>query len=111
MVYCKPASLRTAWTDSPHNRLRDEAILRAQDGACLRKPAHTLAGLPFLGESTSLDKGPCEQPRRSVTALTSTSNRADHKRESGMPDLIWIIVIVLVVLLVLGYFGRGRFRR
>jgi flagellar basal body-associated protein FliL len=28
-----------------------------------------------------------------------------------MPDLIWIIVIVLVVLFVLGYFGRGRFRR
>jgi len=28
-----------------------------------------------------------------------------------MPDLIWIIVIVLVVLLLLGYFGRGRFRR
>jgi cobalamin biosynthesis Mg chelatase CobN len=33
------------------------------------------------------------------------------QRESGMPDLIWIIVIVLVVLFVLGYFGRGRFRR
>jgi len=27
-----------------------------------------------------------------------------------LPDLIWIIVIVLVVLLLLGYFGRGRFR-
>jgi hypothetical protein len=26
-------------------------------------------------------------------------------------DLIWIIVIVLVVLALLGYFGRGRFRR
>lgn len=25
-------------------------------------------------------------------------------------DLIWIIVIVLVVLALLGYFGRGRFR-
>jgi len=26
-------------------------------------------------------------------------------------DPIWIIVIVLVVLALLGYFGRGRFRR
>jgi hypothetical protein len=25
-------------------------------------------------------------------------------------DLIWIIVIVLIVLALLGYFGRGRFR-
>jgi len=33
------------------------------------------------------------------------------RREYGMPDLIWIIVIVLVVLLLLGYFGRGRFGR
>ena len=31
-------------------------------------------------------------------------------RESVM-DLIWIIVIVIVVLALLGYFGRGRFRR
>lgn len=31
-------------------------------------------------------------------------------RESVV-DLIWIIVIVLVVLALLGYFGRGRFRR
>jgi len=27
-----------------------------------------------------------------------------------MPDLIWIIIVVLVVLALLGYFGRGRFR-
>jgi len=27
-----------------------------------------------------------------------------------MPDLIWIIIVVLIVLFVLGYFGRGRFR-
>jgi len=26
-------------------------------------------------------------------------------------NLIWIIVIILVVLALLGYFGRGRFRR
>jgi hypothetical protein len=28
-----------------------------------------------------------------------------------MPDLIWIVIVVLVVLFVLGYFGRGRFGR
>jgi hypothetical protein len=41
-----------------------------------------------------------------------TPSRIDASRkEPEMPDLIWIIVIVLVVLLLLGYFGRGRFRR
>jgi len=34
-----------------------------------------------------------------------------HQREIRMPSLFWIIVIVLVVLFLLGYFGRGRFRR
>jgi hypothetical protein len=28
-----------------------------------------------------------------------------------MGNLIWIIVVVLVVLALLGYFGRGRLRR
>jgi hypothetical protein len=27
-----------------------------------------------------------------------------------LPNLIWIIIVVLVVLALLGYFGRGRFR-
>jgi hypothetical protein len=35
---------------------------------------------------------------------------APLSRERAMPDLIWIIVVVLVVLALLGYFGRGRFR-
>jgi flagellar basal body-associated protein FliL len=26
-----------------------------------------------------------------------------------MPDLIWIVIVVLLVLALLGYFGRGRF--
>jgi len=26
-----------------------------------------------------------------------------------VPNLIWIIIVVLVVLALLGYFGRGRF--
>jgi predicted nucleic acid-binding Zn ribbon protein len=32
------------------------------------------------------------------------------RRRRAVMDLIWIIVIVLVVLALLGYFGRGRFR-
>lgn len=31
-------------------------------------------------------------------------------REYAMDNTIWIIIVVLVVLAVLGYFGRGRFR-
>ena len=34
---------------------------------------------------------------------------ATHRRQPHM-DLLWIIIIVLVVLALLGYFGRGRFR-
>jgi hypothetical protein len=30
--------------------------------------------------------------------------------EPLVPNLIWIIIVVLVVLALLGYFGRGRFR-
>jgi len=37
--------------------------------------------------------------------------RSMHKpsREQQVPSLIWIIIIVIVVLALLGYFGRGRF--
>jgi hypothetical protein len=28
-----------------------------------------------------------------------------------MDNLIWIVIVVLVVLFLLGYFGRGRFGR
>jgi flagellar basal body-associated protein FliL len=43
--------------------------------------------------------------------LLNLGAKARHAREveSGM-NLIWIIVVVLIVLFVLGYFGRGRFR-
>jgi flagellar basal body-associated protein FliL len=30
-------------------------------------------------------------------------------KERAVPNLIWIIIVVLVVLALLGYFGRGRF--
>jgi flagellar basal body-associated protein FliL len=33
------------------------------------------------------------------------------KGERSTSNLIWIIIVVLVVLFVLGYFGRGRFGR
>jgi hypothetical protein len=32
-------------------------------------------------------------------------------KERVMDNLLWIIVVVIVVLALLGYFGRGRFRR
>jgi hypothetical protein len=40
-----------------HDRVRDEAILRAQDRASLRKPTHTSAGSPYLDVSASRGKG------------------------------------------------------
>jgi flagellar basal body-associated protein FliL len=35
---------------------------------------------------------------------------AQTVEEDPVPNLIWIIIVVLVVLALLGYFGRGRFR-
>ena len=35
--------------------------------------------------------------------------RPTHRRNTQV-DLLWIIIIVLIFLAVLGYFGRGRFR-
>jgi cobalamin biosynthesis Mg chelatase CobN len=39
-------------------------------------------------------------------------DRSTHEpsREHPVDNLIWIIIVVLVVLALLGYFGRGRFR-
>ena len=48
-------------------------------------------------------------PRLSDEARLNVAT-TDRKGECVM-DLIWIIVIVLVVLALLGYFGRGRLRR
>jgi flagellar basal body-associated protein FliL len=31
-------------------------------------------------------------------------------REHPVSNLLWIIIVVLVILALLGYFGRGRFR-
>jgi cobalamin biosynthesis Mg chelatase CobN len=45
--------------------------------------------------------GRCEPRERPI---------APNSRERHMPDLLWIVIVVLVVLALLGYFGRGRFR-
>jgi flagellar basal body-associated protein FliL len=37
----------------------------------------------------------------------SWSNRNEHER--GIMSLLWIILIVVLVLALLGFFGRGRF--
>ena len=51
-------------------------------------------------------------PSRICRALARTigAESAGAAFEGGTMDLIWIIVIVLIVLALLGYFGRGRFR-
>jgi hypothetical protein len=36
--------------------------------------------------------------------------RRATRMERLMPSLIWIIIVVLVVLFLLGFFGRGRLR-
>jgi hypothetical protein len=48
-------------------------------------------------------------PMYSVRLATLRPKLNGDRRESDV-DLIWIVVIVLVVLALLGYFGRGRFR-
>lgn len=42
-------------------------------------------------------------------AVAAQNLQGLRSKEEPM-DLIWIIVIVLIVLALLGYFGRGRFR-
>ena len=50
--------------------------------------------------------------RAGARAISIIANvpRTKLSKECVVPDLIWIIVVVLVVLALLGYFGRGRFR-
>lgn len=42
--------------------------------------------------------------------LIANVRRINCQKERAVPNLIWIIIVVLVVLALLGYFGRGRFR-
>jgi flagellar basal body-associated protein FliL len=42
--------------------------------------------------------------------MTLRTLGAQTVEEDLVPNLIWIIIVVLVVLALLGYFGRGRFR-
>ena len=68
-------------------------------------------GQPIRSASGASKRALSRQAPR-LSPWWATPSRVDGSRkELEMPDLIWIIVIVLVVLLVLGYFGRGRFRR
>lgn len=39
-----------------------------------------------------------------------SAGRATRNGELLVPSLIWIIIVVLIVLFLLGYLGRGRFR-
>jgi flagellar basal body-associated protein FliL len=41
--------------------------------------------------------------------MTLRTLDAQNCRGTPVPNLIWIIIVVLVVLALLGYFGRGRF--
>lgn len=52
------------------------------------------------------------RPRRIVerSPAHSAQNLQGLRLKEEPMDLIWIIVIVLIVLALLGYFGRGRFR-
>lgn len=61
------------------NRLRDEAILRAQDRASLRKPTRTIAGSPLRGLTPPLDAGLYQQPEPSVMEPRSISRHADQE--------------------------------
>jgi len=42
-------------------------------------------------------------------SLIANVRRTNAQKERAVPSLIWIIIVVLVVLALLGYFGRGRF--
>jgi flagellar basal body-associated protein FliL len=42
-------------------------------------------------------------------SLIVNVRRTKSPKERVVPNLIWIIIVVLVVLALLGYFGRGRF--
>jgi flagellar basal body-associated protein FliL len=45
-----------------------------------------------------------------MATLPAQNLQGRSLRRRNYMDLIWIIIIVLVVLALLGYFGRGRFR-
>lgn len=52
-----------------------------------------------------------DQPRASERCERHCEHSMHRpSKEHPVPNLIWIIIVVLVVLALLGYFGRGRFR-
>lgn len=61
------------------DRLRDEAILRAQDRASLRRPTRTSAGSPLRGALASADEGVHNQPQLPVMGMRAISRHEDHE--------------------------------
>jgi hypothetical protein len=45
---------------------------------------------------------------RSRIRFSASTVSVPHRQRSGM-SILWIIIIVVLVLAVLGFFGRGRF--
>ena len=59
-----------------YNRLRDEAIRRAQDRASLRKSTHTSAGSPLRRVSPRFGEGLGEQPNPPRDGPMATNRHA-----------------------------------
>ncbi len=106
----------------PERQVRARRGLRLQAAEPLDR-LHGRQAVP-LEQELSLEQGavqlaPREDPlgRRHPATLPAGKIRAAAKRGCCVPPTqgapmswFWILVIVLLVLLVLGYFGRGRFR-
>lgn len=46
-----------------------------------------------------------------MTSRATPGNACSQEEETDMGSTLWIIIVVLIVLAMLGYFGRGRLRR
>lgn len=60
-------------------------------------------------DSGRLESDPVDGPDRSFAAVRTVTHRIRERRQP-MDNILTIIVVVLVVLFIVGYFGRGRFR-
>ncbi len=66
--------------------------------------------VPLLAEKHGLQPGQAALPARTLGGAGGIRLLPDIGKDRVM-DLLWIIIVVLVVLALLGYFGRGRFGR
>lgn len=102
MVRGAPSPGTSAWGDWDEGGAGQRApLLLPLSPGRLRRRA---AGRAAIGRSRA-----CSVILRAVDVVTAQNLLGGDAKEEPM-DLIWIIVIVLVVLALLGYFGRGRFR-